>query len=424
MYPTTTCVGLSLLFLLFPGKSQSQSDGMLSDAKDLIKSREYDQAFTRLWVGVSDSTQVTGKARELVRREAGFRNAIKSQLEEGGVSIKSRDEALLRNTAISRARWYGIIDDSVGHRLQARHDTLVYRLAKDRAVPFLLSDTAAFPSLRAVSIKDEMFMGALKALEDPRYVGHKMFVKDVFNHVRESGSSSTVWKALEVALPNIHLTGTEIREYAAPLFPDFARQALVDQNLTVALLIEPADRLLEIDLGAVLKSRASGIHLVKAATGADSTVRVILSRLRYEERVQPEQRNTISISQTEIGVVRAALLMPRNATYMYDAVTKSVEIDYAFELKASQKGVDLPSVLLRDRAMQQTHLCSNFRVQNVFGGSEPVTWYANDRMQADCGGSAGSAAASIDVVRQQVLAALAQAILTLPPIAKTVQLWR
>lgn len=190
-------------------------------------------------------------------------------------------------------------------------------------------------------------------------------------------------------------------------------------------MTEPADRLLEIDLADVLRARVPGARLVPASGAPADALRVMVARLRYEERPQAEARSTVSVGYNDVGTVRAALLMPRGATYLYDLVTSGAEIDYVYEVKATQGGAEVGASVLRDRARQDHRACANFRVQNVFGGVKPVDWYANDRMQADCaGGSAGTAGASMDAARKQVLEALAARVAALPPLARAAALGR
>jgi hypothetical protein len=121
-------------------------------------------------------------------------------------------------------------------------------------------------------------------------------------------------------------------------------------------------------------------------------------------------------SQGQVNFAAAVLLMPRNASYIYDVASGGIELSYAYEVKAAAKGHAPFNKLIRDKTARAWRSCSNARIQNVFGGVQPASFVANDHMQQICSG--GGSPVGIDALRDDALEAILKAIREVPAVSK------
>ncbi|KAA0678190.1 hypothetical protein DS837_28135 [Azospirillum brasilense] len=219
------------------------------------------------------------------------------------------------------------------------------------------------------------------------------------------------------ALPSMKLSAEEVRQHVASVFPEQAKKLLADRSITVRLVTEPDDRLLFEDLATKVRAISSNLTLV---TGGDATVTVTVKKLQWEERRDPERTQPVVYSQGDVNLLAAALLMPRNASYQYDLTTGGVELAYAFEVKATGKGIQPYDNLLRDKVSRSWRSCSNARIQNVFGGVQRADFVANDHMQQTCSG--GGVPVSADSLRNNVLDDVVRSIKRIPAIERVASL--
>lgn len=138
-------------------------------------------------------------------------------------------------------------------------------------------------------------------------------------------------------------------------------------------------------------------------------MKITIERVRHTEAT-PERRDTVTYAQYEVNLVAAALLMPRNASYMYDISATEASIDYGYVV--SVEGGDAPKYenVVRGTLKSESVRCSNARIQNVFGGTTSAGFVANEGMSRRCQSGGGK---SLDELRreimQDVIVALAQA---------------
>uniref|UniRef100_Q46MB7 Uncharacterized protein n=2 Tax=Cupriavidus TaxID=106589 RepID=Q46MB7_CUPPJ len=149
----------------------------------------------------------------------------------------------------------------------------------------------------------------------------------------EESPRGKIYKDFAVTLPTLRLTPSQASTGAvARNFGPEAEQSLAKRRGKIHLQIFPEDPLLQADLSAALGKKLPLAQFVDSATGA---IPVVVKKLRHEERVQPERTETVTVAQYNVNIVAAALLMPRNASYLYDKRTGGISLEYAYEIKGS-----------------------------------------------------------------------------------------
>lgn len=143
---------------------------------------------------------------------------------------------------------------------------------------------------------------------------------------------------------NIRLDELEI---VARIFPKFAAARREEMTTRVFMQVKNGDRILSDDLLQMLRSRIRGVEWVSSA--GPKTVTLVIERLRNDERILPERTETITYSHSEVNFISAALLMPRNASYLYEVVSGGAEIEYGYVISAVADGKAIYDELIRGR---------------------------------------------------------------------------
>ncbi|AMR77648.1 hypothetical protein [Cupriavidus nantongensis] len=205
-------------------------------------------------------------------------------------------------------------------------------------------------------------------------------------------------------LPTLRLTPSQASTGSvARNFGPEAEKSLAKRRGKIHLQISPEDPLLQTDLSEALGKKLPLAQFVDSSPGA---IPVVVKKLRHEERVQPERTETVTVAQHNVNFVAAALLMPRNASYLYDKRTGGITLEYAYEIKAGPSKAEL----VRGTLNRSYSTCANSRIVNVFGGVSSADFIANDNMRADCSGTP----VEVSEVRKEVEALLLEAIAKQP----------
>ncbi|MGT2495037.1 hypothetical protein ACU4GD_43325 [Cupriavidus basilensis] len=213
-----------------------------------------------------------------------------------------------------------------------------------------------------------------------------------------------LYKDFSTILPNLRLSPSQVGTGSIGRnFSLEAERSLAKRRGKFHLTVAPEDPLLQADLSAALSKKLPLAEFVDTPQGA---IPVTVRKLRFEERIQAERTETVTIAQYNVSFLAAALLMPRNASYLYDKRTGGIAIEYAYELKVGPGKPDL----LRDTINRTYSACSNSRIVNVFGGVSAADFVANDSMRADCSGSA----TDISQLRKEVEGLLVEALAKQP----------
>jgi hypothetical protein len=281
----------------------------------------------------------------------------------------------------------------------------------DGSIPFYLSDDIRpFPSLSAPEQRAKIVANTISGLQSgkPYYRRHLAALMD---YVQQVGPTSPEGMRIAEVLPTLNIRRDEIDKVAA-VYPKYADQLRETTTAKVWLHLEPPDRLFREDFMAVLRQQLKGIEYVDR--DGPGVIHLIVERLRFNESQVPARTETVTYSQIDVNVLAAVLLMPRNASYLYEITTSGAEIEYAFAVKGTQNEKVLSDELIRDRVRSTSVSCTNARIQNVFGGVQRADFVANDDMQRRCNSGSGQ---SLDALRNDVLKRVAEQVGALGPIA-------
>lgn len=247
----------------------------------------------------------------------------------------------------------------------------------------------------ADNLFDVLADGVINAPGKIEQIRYMREIKVAENHPARARLSGIDFKARSIP---------ELRELDA-LGISGASEALSKRVIRVAVNVIPRDVLLEEDLRPHLVKLGDDIVVLGRNDdqgNADLTVEV--EKLRMDVRQIPQQTQTISYAQYEVHFLAGALLMPKNATYIYEVVSGGVEADYGFSVTI--RGGEKPEEhLVRAKIQRQYNSCRNQRIQNVFGGAQPADFVANDDMASRCNGP--STPVTVEEVAGEALAAIA-----------------
>lgn len=238
-------------------------------------------------------------------------------------------------------------------------------------------------------------------------------VKELMQHVEKNGIGSDEGRRIESLLPTLKIRRDEI-QIIEPLFPQFAAKRRKEMTTRVVFQVKNADRLFEDDLRKKFLGTIRGIEWSSVVD--PTAVTLFVEKLRNDERIQPERTETITYSQGQVNFLASALLMPRNASYLYEVISGGAEIEYGYVVSAYSGGRSIFDEVVRGRVGSETRRCQNARIQNVFGGVSSAEFVANDDMQSRCN---GAASVSIDSLRNDVLTKIVESVLRVPPISAT-----
>lgn len=176
---------------------------------------------------------------------------------------------------------------------------------------------------------------------------------------------------------------------------------------TATLLVVGADRLFKDDVMQSLGFEP-GIEWVPSGK-----TMITVEKLRHDERMQSERTQTVIYASYQVDVLKAALLMPKNASYLYEIVSNGSSVEYGYVVTAKANDKVISEEVVRGTLNSEGGRCQNARVQNVFGGVTPAGFMANDEMIARC---SVATAEDLSALRMKVYKEVAAAVLRVPPL--------
>lgn len=235
-------------------------------------------------------------------------------------------------------------------------------------------------------------------------------VPALMEYVKKVGVNSIEGRRIESLLPSINIHRGEL-ETVAKVFPTFAAARQEEITAHVFMQMKNGDRLLKEDLLEMLRRRVSGVEWVSSV--GPKVIKLIVEQVRNNEINLPEQTQTIRYAQYQVNLVGSVLLMPRNASYLYEVVTGGAEIEYGYVVTAINNDKVIYDEVIRGKVNGEYERCKNARIQNVFGGVSPASFVANDDMRVRCG---DRSVVSMENLRKEVLSKVVDGILKVPPI--------
>jgi len=314
--------------------------------------------------------------------------------------------------ALQLAHRDGVIGAADATALRASLTSRVDAALRSGAIAFDLANTEvldAIPELSTPANKKLLFYRSLKEIPSASGARKSTLLERTFVMAKAGGKGDVYDTAIRTGLHTFGLSTPEIRQYVSPYDAAWAQQLLETRVKRVALRSEPPDRLLEEDVKELLRQRDEDIEFVNAS-GSDRLT-ITVGKLQYEERPDQERKQTITYQQHEVNLLGAVLLMPRNASYMYEHVTGGLDVTSAFLIKIANSANLVVDKVFRERASRRYNHCENARIVNVFGGVQRAEFVANDDMARRCGGGT-SVRPDATEVRAEILSKVADEIVS------------
>lgn len=200
-----------------------------------------------------------------------------------------------------------------------------------------------------------------------------------FAHRRSGAADLT--EALSAALPSLTFERGALVGSVQAFNPAFAAQRIEDTTFKIYIDAQSTDGLLIVDLKKTLEGRENLRSVYKPE---DADVVVTLRQLALDVEKLDENTKTVSYQQYEVKLLAAVLLMPRNATYQFEYSEGGYQYEYAFDLKLGRRKSGDSQRVIRDSGRITWSSCKNMRIVNVFGGTQPASFIANQGMQSMC----------------------------------------
>lgn len=353
------------------------------------------------------------KIQELFVSHPKGRDYYFSYLEQSITEISTTSQADEILNELTKLRSTGILSEAQISELFKKLSKKVADGNTNGSIPFDLSDkTDSFPQLQKHEHQRIMFDRTVKRLQQ-RSRSAAPLVGSLMEYVQRAEIKPEEKKRIEALLPTMNIKRDEL-DLVAKVFPSFTEGRLEEITTQVFLQVKNGDRLLTEDIRQVLDNRVRGVEW--STSTSPKTTTLIIEQLRNNERVFPERSQTITYAQSEVNILEAALLMPRNASYMYEVITGGAEIEYAYVVSAVADGSTIYDEVIRGKVGGEYSRCENPRIHNVFGGVNVAGFIANDDMQRRC---ATSSTIEIVELREEVFSKIADEVLKIPSIKKT-----
>jgi hypothetical protein len=412
MKTTTTMVALLLAVALagctsIPKTSEGQSDYYVDRASDALGKGDTQSMVNNVQTALD---RITGevKVNNFFEKQPKAREVYVAYLDQTITSIMYGKEASTAFRKISEAK--GVLTVQQFNSLTSKLNDFVAKGNANGSLAITLSDDiSSFSALNEPDARQRIVERTIKVLQ---VSGSPLRpIQGLMAYVKQVGTESDEGKRIETLLPTLNIRRDEL-DLVAPQFPQFASARKDAMTAKVFLKMKNGDRLFSDDLMAVVRRKIRGVEWVKNEDQKITTV--VVERIRNDEKTIPERSQTITYAQYEVDIVAAALLMPRNASYIYEAVTGGAEIEYGYVITAMLDGRVTHEEVVRGKSGGESTRCQNARIQNVFGGTTSAGFSANDDMKRRCGSS--SASNSIDALRQEVLEKVVDGVLKVPVI--------
>lgn len=307
----------------------------------------------------------------------------------------------------------GVIKDA--EQLTKSIEANVARKNSMGEVNWLLSDdTSNLYALQSAEAQKIIFERSLDVITDKQRP--QGLAKALAEYLSKPERTSVDLSYAKQKLWKTSLRRSELQEFQR-VFPDLVSAKLADLTVYVQVNVTPSDRLMEEDLKERLRQISNNYMVLKnGEQGNATTINVTVEKLRAEDRQLPSQSQTVTYAQHDVDLLKAALLMPRNASYMYEWKTGGVELEYGYVIRLNQNGKVLLDELIRGTITEKFVSCDNPRIVNVFGGTTRADFVANSDMSSRCSGATSSSPSAQDI-KGRVLALLVDKIVSVETLA-------
>lgn len=323
-------------------------------------------------------------------------------------SVSNSDEAFSLHEKLTVTKSKKIFTDTQIDELFARLNKEVIEKNSNGKIQFNLNEKIdCFPELNSPAHQKLIIDNAIKKLQvgssENRPVG------ELIDYAQRVGVNSPEWERINSLLPTMNIRRDEL-DALAKVFPEFATVRREEITARLFLQVKNGDRLFKDDIVETFHSRIHGVEFSPNAT--PETITLVVEQVRYNEKTLPTHTQTITYAKHELNTM-AVLLLPRNASYLYDVVTGGAEIEYGFVISAIKNGKIIHDGVIRGKVGGECRQCQNKRIQNVFGGVSSANFIANEDMQQRC---SGPETMSMDDLRKEIFSKIVDEVLKVPSI--------
>lgn len=415
-YTRIAIIGLSCLMLAcatpYPNTPEGQVAFYVNQAQVAISKGNCSSAGPEIDAAISRPTG-NEKIKEFFSKDEKARDCYYElhQKQIAGVSEASRANAIfLKLTAIKEAE---IFSGGQVNALFAMLEKTVTDGNVTGSVQLVLGDkTDRFPALSNAYHQKIIINRSVENLQKGSDVRP---VAALMSYVTKHGVDSIEGKRIESLLPTFNIRRDEI-DVVGKIFPKFSSTRKEEITARVFLQVK-GDRLLAEDVRQLLREKIRGVEWV--ASSGSGSVNLIIERIRSDEKNSPEQSQTITYAQHEVDTLSAVMLMPRNASYIYETVSGGSTIEYGYVVSAVIDGKTVADDLIRGKVGGEYKRCQNSRIQNVFGGTTSAGFVANDDMRQRC---SGPSSISIEQLRQEIFSKVLDGVLKITSIKRAHEL--
>jgi uncharacterized protein YceK len=216
----------------------------------------------------------------------------------------------------------------------------------------------------------------------------------------------------KAALPKMNVRASELDQVAL-LDPSFANNRKAQLSLKAHVSVKNADRLFADDVTSRLSQDIHGITWVSSEQ--PGALELVIERVRDSEKVLPVESRTVTYSYYQVDLLKAALLMPKNASYLFDLKSGGAELDFGYVVSAWKNGVKLQENVIRGKLGGSYRKCENARIVNVFGGISSAGFIANSDMESAC---SGQREISMESLRSELLGKISAGVGGIPEISE------
>jgi hypothetical protein len=392
----------------------------LERANNLLVSGSYLGAYEAIQYDLrSSDPQIREPAWQFVNDSPQFFTHVLADVDTTVTQVHSPGAASLAKGLLLQLTEASSFDQTQVQQLHAKLDARVTAGNLDSSLPFVLTDNLRwFSSLETLEGMRVIFERSVAVLANisPGMKFDRNLLSATLTYVKSRGPGSDEYRYLGSALPRMPLSYMDLRGQIARLYPDYAESVFKAMSLTIMIETVPLKRLLEEDVIKILKARSPLLEVVREPR--PDVLRITIAELQYEERSESERTQTAVVSYLDMNTLVAVFAVPRGASFLYDVTQGSVEIQYAYEMKAAQHGQLLHEKLIREKIGDTYYYCSNPRVQNVYGGLSRATVWPNADVEAYCARGGGRRA--VTEYRGKIPERLTAEIAAIPVVQKTI----
>ncbi len=396
------CTGLTYI------PPEEQAEYYIAEAKEAFKTNNTIEAGNLVNMALAREGG-DKKVKEFLERNPTARKAYVTYFENRITEIASSSDAVQMLDKLMLHQNDKVFNQGETAFLMTKLDTKVAESNASGAIPFVFGDEyIRFKSL-SDPINTKLVLDRTISTLQSSTVGLRP-MKGLMDYATSPVTSIRDKRRIESLLPTLNVRRDEL-DVVGAVFPNFVSIRRKQITSYVAIQFKSADRIIQSDITAVLRSRIKGVDWI-AAPNAESTL-LTIELIRNNEKHIPEQRKTVIYERYQVDTAAALFLMPRNATYIYDDISGGVEIEYGYGIIAQYKGKVIYDGIARGKVERLYHKCENSRIQNVFGGVSSADFMANNEMRGRC---SGTQPVSFDEIRTDVYRAVAEEVLRVPTI--------